>query len=149
MRLRATAKMVAFHDALKSLPLAHSDYIHKPLALEEVDQYAVTSFDCGVAVGFDRTFADELHRRHIVLRQMPTFGLAQLRFLHEFHQADLRAVVSVFGLRLVLRDHTRSSLQHGRRMHIALRIEELRHADLFPQNSCYLCHFLLRPSLAS
>jgi hypothetical protein len=33
-------------------------------------------------------------------------------------------------------------------MHITLRIEELRHPDFFPQNSRYLCHFLLRPSLA-
>src|SRR5439155_7013852 len=26
--------------------------------------------------------------------------------------------------------------------YIALRIEELRHADFFAQNSCYFCHFL-------
>src|SRR5713101_934344 len=79
---------------------------------------------------------------------MPALRLRQLRFLHELNQANLRRVVSIFGLRLVLRDHARPRLQHRRRMHVSLRIEELRHPDFFPQNPCYLRHFPLRPSLA-
>src|SRR5277367_3311914 len=47
---------------------------------------------------------------------------------------------AVFGLRLMLRDHAGSSLQHGHGMHVALVIEELRHADLLAENSSYLCH---------
>src|SRR6266496_5047946 len=43
----------------------------------------------------------------------------------------------------MLCDHARASLQNRRRTHITLRIEELRHPDFFPQNSCYLCHFLI------
>jgi hypothetical protein len=30
----------------------------------------------------------------------------------------------------MLRDHARSSLQHGRGMNVALVVEELRHTDL-------------------
>src|SRR5438067_2517261 len=51
----------------------------------------------------------------------------------------------------MLRDHAWPRLQHRRRTHFALRIEQLRHPDFFAQNSCYLCHFLLffqNPSLA-
>ena len=44
---------------------------------------------------FDRHFAQELHRRQIVLAQMSLHRLGQPRFLHELNQADLRRVVSV------------------------------------------------------
>src|SRR5208282_3655824 len=39
--------------------------------------------------------------------------------------------------------------QHRRRPHIALRIEELRHADFLAQNSCNSRHFLLRSQRGS
>src|SRR5580704_8904265 len=71
----------------------------------------------------------------------------QPRFLYELDQTDLGGHIAVFGLGLVLSDHAGSSLQHGSRMHVALVIEELRHADLFSQDSSYLCHFLLRSQL--
>ena len=77
----------------------------------------------------------------LFLPRCPRIGLGQPRFLHELDQADLRRVVSVFGLRLVLRDHAGPGLQNGGRMHVALVVEELRHADFLAQNSGYFCHF--------
>ena len=49
---------------------------------------------------------------------------------------------------LVLRDHARTSLQHRDRANVALRVKQLRHADLLAQNSRDLrCHFLLHAQL--
>src|SRR6185503_4584476 len=42
-------------------------------------------------------------------------------------------------------DHARARLQHRNRVHIALLVEDLRHADLFSQNPCN-CHFFLTSS---
>jgi hypothetical protein len=85
----------------------------------------------------------------VVLGKVSAHGLGQLLFFHKLDQANLRRLVSVFGAGLVLRNHARSRLQHRRRPHIALRIEELRHADLLAQNSCDSRHFLLRSQLGS
>ena len=76
--------------------------------------------------------------------------LGQPRLLHELDQADLRRLVSVFRGRLVLRDHARTSLQHGDRANIALRVKQLRHPDFLAENSRDLrCHFLLHSQLGS
>src|SRR6185437_14836338 len=144
---------MALHHTLEAFALAYADYVNEFLAMEDVDQHAVAGFYRAVPFRtffhFDGNFAHKLNRRQIVLAQVTLHGLRQARLFHELDQADLRGIVAVFGLRFVLRDHTGASLQHGRRTHIALRIEELRHPDFLSQNSCYLCHFLLRPSLAS
>src|SRR5437667_2190211 len=138
--------MMPLDYALKSFSLADADDVHEFLAIENIHQHAITRFYRSIGLRFvvdlNRHFADELHRRQIILRQVPAHGLRESRLLHEFNQANLRAVVSIFRLRLVLRDHTGASLQHRRRMHLAPRIEELCHPDFFSQNSCYLCHFL-------
>ena len=75
-----------------------------------------------------------------MLAQMSAHGLGQPVLFHEFHQADLGGNISIAGGRFLLGHHARSRLQHRRRMHIALLIKELRHADFFTENSCYLCH---------
>jgi hypothetical protein len=80
---------------------------------------------------------------------MAFHGLGQARFLHEFDQTDLRRIVAVAGLGLVLRDHARTRLQNGGRMHITLIVEELRHSDFFAQNSGYFCHFNSSPRAVS
>src|SRR5271157_4976820 len=51
----------------------------------------------------------------------------------------------------MLRHHARASLQHGDRANVALRVEQLRHADLLAQNACDLrCHvFYLSAQLGS
>jgi hypothetical protein len=47
----------------------------------------------------------------------------------------------------MLRNDARPSSQHGDRVHFALIIEELRHADLLSQDSSYSSHFLLPSQL--
>src|SRR5437660_6008347 len=144
--------MMALDYALKAFALTHADDIYKSLAIENFYQHAISRLHCGVAVGLDWDLADKFHRRNIVLRQVSAHGLSHPRLFYEFNQTDLSGIVSVFGLRLVLGDHAWPSLQHRRRTHIALRVEQLRHADFFPQNSCYFCHLLFysfqHPSLA-
>jgi hypothetical protein len=83
-----------------------------------------------------------------VLGKVSAHCLRQLLLFHKLDQANLRRLVAVFGLGLVLRNHAWSRLQHRRRPHIALRIEELRHADLLAQNSRNSSHFFSIPSLA-
>ena len=80
---------------------------------------------------------------------MTLHRLGQPRFLHELDQADLRGNVAVAGLGLVLRNHARTRLQNGGGMHVALVVEELRHADFFAQNSGYFCHFILLRELSA
>jgi hypothetical protein len=62
---------------------------------------------------------------------MALLGLAQPRLLHELDEADLGRVVTVPSRRLALRDDARPSLQHRGGMHLAITVEQLRHADFF------------------
>ena len=136
----------------KTAALADADDVHKLLAFKNVDQHPVAGLDRDCLFRFfdlDRHFAQEFHRRQIVLSQMSLHGLGQARFLHELDQADLRRVISVAGLGLVLRNHARTRLQNGRRMHVALVVEELRHSDFLAQNSGYFCHFNSSPRAES
>src|SRR5271154_2243016 len=145
--------MMPLDHALETAAFADAHDIHKSLAVKNVDQYTVSGFHCAVAirgslfVDLDRHLANDSHRRQIVLSEMTLHWLGQTRFLHKFHQTDLGGDVAVFGRGLVLGDHARPGLQHGSGMQVALVVEELRHADLFSQDSSYLCHFLLHSQL--
>src|SRR5579872_1446097 len=47
----------------------------------------------------------------------------------------------------MLRDDAGAGLQNRDRANVALRVEQLRHADFFAQNACNSrCHFLLHPA---
>src|SRR5215510_14095891 len=140
--------MMALDHALKTFAFTHANYVNKFFAVEHFYQYAVACFHRRITINFDRDFLNELHWRQIVLRQVSAHRLRQPRLFHEFYEANLCGFIAVFSLGLCLRDHAWPRLQHGRRTHLTVRVEELRHADFFPQNSCYLCHFLLHPSLA-
>src|SRR5271156_6483968 len=125
---------MALPDTLKAVALAYADDIDKALAFENIDEDAVARLDHTLggltwSVHFDANFAHKSHRGEVVLGEVSAHGFRQLLFFHKFDEADLGRLVSVFGLGLVLRNHTRPCLQHRRRPHIALRIEELRHAD--------------------
>src|SRR5438067_637653 len=102
--------MMALDYALKAFALTHADDIYKSLAIENFYQHAISRLHCGVAVGLDWDLADKFHRRDIVLGQVPAHWLRQPRLFYEFNQTDLGGIVSIFGLRLVLRDHTGASL---------------------------------------
>src|SRR5277367_1590843 len=134
MRLRTAGKMMPPDYTRETAPFADADNVDEFLAVEDVDQHAIASFQHSVAVAFglffdfDRNLAHELDRRQIVLAQVSASRLGQPRLFHELNQADLRGNIAVFGLRLVLRDYAGSSLQHGRRMNVALVVKELRHA---------------------
>src|SRR5579864_773018 len=135
--------MMALDHSLKSLAFADANYVYKLFTIEQLDQDTIAGLHRGIAISLNWHFAHEFHRRQIVLAQVPTHRTRQPRLFHEFNQTNLSGIVSVFGLRFVLSDHAGARLQHGRRAHIALRIEELRHPDFLSQNSCYLCHFLI------
>jgi hypothetical protein len=72
-------------------------------------------------------------------------GLGDARRLYKLDQPDLRRVISILGRRLQLRNHAWAGLQHRNGMHLALLVEDLRHADLFTQNSRD-CHSSLTSS---
>src|ERR1035438_4130941 len=140
--------MMALDHALKAVPFARSNHVDKALALEYIDQDTVARLDHALGrfsrgVNFDSNLPHKSHRRQVVLGKVSAHRLGQLLFFYKLDQANLRRLVAVARLGLVLRNHARSRLQHGRRPHIALRIEELRHADFLAETSCYSCHFLL------
>src|ERR1051326_3093632 len=132
---------MALHNTLEATSLADANDVNKFLSIEDIDEHTITSLQCAVAVArslffnFNWNLAAELYRRQIVLAQMPLHRLGQARLLHKLNQTDLRGIVAVASLGLVLRHHARPSLQNGRGMHVALIVEELRHADLFSQDS--------------
>src|SRR2546422_347081 len=99
MRLRTAAKMMALNHALKSLTLAHADDIDKLLAVKNVDQDPVACLHRTIALGllfyFNRNFSDKFHRWHIVFAEVALHGLGQPRLFYEFHQANLRRVISI------------------------------------------------------
>src|SRR5436305_1682767 len=103
-------------DTLKAFSLADADIVDKLFAFENLDQNSVANLHRAsiraIAVGLKRHFAHELHWRKIVLRQVPAGGFGQARLLHKLDQAYLSRFVSVLDRKLVLRNHTRTSLQH-------------------------------------
>src|SRR5438309_2631400 len=156
VRFRATAEMMTLYDAREPASLANAHDVDKAVAFENIHQHALADLDavrlstlCGSFFNIDGDFTEELHRREIVLGKVTAHRLRESLFFDELHQSDLRRLVAVAGRSLVLRDHARTSLQHRRRTDLALRVKQLRHPDFFPQNSRYLCHFLLRSQRGS
>ena len=114
---------------------------------KDVNQNAIPSLGLGYALfgGEDRNFLDHLHRRRIRLGEVTGLRLGHVLRLHELDQANLRGVVAVARQRLQLRDHAGAGLQHRNGVHVALLVEDLRHADLFSQDSRN-CHIFLASS---
>ncbi len=82
-----------------------------------------------------------------LLAKWASLRLGHVLGLDELDQSDLCSFVAVPGQRLQLRNYARARLQHRDRVHIALFIEDLRHADLFAQNPCNcpcLPHLIMR-----
>src|SRR3984893_5762424 len=136
--------------SLKPASLADADDVDKLFALKNLNQHAGPNLQAVAAfpVALERHFAQEFHRRKIVLRQVSALRFGQSRFLHEFDQADLSRLVTVFRRGLMLRNHAGPRLQHRDRANIAFGVEQLRHADFLAQNPCNLDrHFLIpRPA---
>ena len=104
---------------------------------------AVTALAVLALDGLESDFLDHAHGRHVRLGEVAGHGLVHLRRLDEVDVADLRGLVAVLRQRLELRDHARTSLQHRHRVNIPAVVEDLRHADLLTENSCYgHCDFL-------
>src|SRR4029077_13466871 len=150
MRLRAAAEVMPLDHPLKPASLADDDDVHKLFALKNLNQHTRANLQAvaAITVALERHFAQEFHRRKIVLRQVSALRLGQPRLLHKFNQADLSGLVTVLRGRLMLRNHAGPCLQHRDRANIALGVEQLRHADFLAQNPCNLdCHFLIpRPA---
>ena len=85
--------------------------------------YKKSTTDDDIKTASDQTAADRLSNTRM-----------------ELAQAYLGRNISIAGGCFLLGHYARPRLQHRRRMHIALLIKELRHADFFTENSCYLCH---------
>src|SRR5215469_8306697 len=146
--------MMSLDDAREPSALADAHDIHEALAVENIDEHTLADFQAvrlcvfaGLFFYFQRNFTEELHRREIVLGKVPLHRLGEFLFFHELDQPDLGRFISVASGSFMLGSHARAGLQYGRRANLAPRIEQLRHADLFPENSCYLCHFLLHSQL--
>src|ERR1017187_3786259 len=140
VRLRTAGEMMPLNDTLEAFALAHSHDVDKLFAFEYLDQHPVADLHrdlaIGGAIGFEPHFAHELYRRKIVLGQMSARRLGQPRLLHKFDQTNLSRFVTVLHRQLVLGHYARTSLQHCNRTHVALRVKQLRHADLLAQNAC-------------
>src|SRR5215472_5931920 len=101
MRLRTTTEMMPLHDALKALAFADTDDVDKLLAVEYLNQHAISNFDRTVAisrtcaVSLKRNLAQELHRREVVFGQVPALGLRKSRLLHKLDESNLRRLVSI------------------------------------------------------
>src|SRR5262249_30700982 len=155
---RAAAEMMTPYHTGKSSAFAHAGDIDIALAIEDVDQNLGSNFQfaravarCGFSLPFgrllrgcfrlfaaltvcgyfQRNLADELHRWQIMLGKMSLHRLADVLTLHELDQPDLRGFVTFFRSALELRDHARPGLKHRNRMHIALVVIDLGHADFF------------------
>src|SRR3954468_15942064 len=112
MSAGAAAELVALDHAGEAASLAGAGDVDELLILEDVDQNFVADFGAVrfrggffrllARFGFYTDFADELHRRQIVLAEVTLHRAGQTRFLHEFDQSDLRGFVSVARHRLAL-----------------------------------------------
>src|SRR3954447_4188934 len=95
----AAAEFVPLDYAGEAASLAGAGDIDELFVLEDVDQNFVADFGAvrfrsGFLIllagfGFDRDFADELHRRQIVLAEVTLHRACEPRFLHELDQTDL------------------------------------------------------------
>src|ERR1700723_2665772 len=149
VRLGTAAEVMPLHDALEAFSLAHAHDVDELFAFKNLHQHAVANLprSLAVAIALKPHFAHELHRRKIILRQVSACRLGEPRLFHELDQANLSRFVSVLHRQLMLRHHTRTSLQHCHRAHVALRVKQLRHADLLAQNACnFDRHLRLHPA---
>src|SRR5215469_7896249 len=145
----ATAEMMAAHHASKSTPFAYANHIHIFFASKDFYQHFGPDFQtvggltfgalfggllcrggCGL-IFFYGYFANELDGRQIVLAKVALHGLGYVLAFHKFHKTDLRGFVSIFIGALDLGNHTWARLQYRNRMHVALVVEDLGHADFF------------------
>src|ERR1700747_538532 len=113
--------MMPLHHARKPTALTDADDIHKALAVENIDEHALANLQAvclsaffGLFFYFERNFSEELHRWESVLGKVPLHRLGEFLFFPELDQSDLGRFVSVASHRLMLCDHARTGLQHGR-----------------------------------
>src|SRR5256885_7036867 len=106
MRLRAAAKMMALHYALKSFALADADDVDKLFAVQNFNQHSISGLYGIFAVSLNRDLADEFHRRDIVLTEMTAHRLGQAWLFLEIHGTHPPPVIARSGPWLLLRDTT-------------------------------------------
>src|SRR6186713_1908889 len=123
----AAGKMVASDDTLEALALAGAHDVDALTVGEDGYEYLITSLH-GIATRGHSHFAPHPRRRHAGFLVVASHRLARLgRPLLDERQLD--SLVTV-GLRILsLQDDARSRLDDGGRVHRAVRIEDLRHAE--------------------
>ena len=134
-------------NAGKTAALAGAYDVDILLVGKDIDQHPVSGLDCNIslfAVGhrlnsLDTDFLDNPDRRHVVLGEVALLRPGQLGGLDKLHQANLGGVVAVLAACFQLRDDAGTCLQHRDRVHIALIVKHLRHADFLTENACD-CH---------
>src|SRR5439155_533019 len=134
VRRIASGIVPALHAALKTLALAYSAHIHKLAGLEVFHQHAVADFRLVFRL-FDAHFVQDLHWRDAGFLEVPSHGLVHALRLDEFHQPQLRGLVSVRLLRAALYHHARPRLKDGAPHERAVVDENLRHSQFDSDDS--------------
>ncbi len=129
----AAACAPALDDAAVAVALARAGHVNEVAALEGVglDDRAKLQLSGVVEV----ELAQVLLGGNASLVQVAEFGLGELRFA-DVLIAQLDSLITVFFVGLLLSDHAGTGLDHGDRNHMALLIEDLRHAN-FSADDCF------------
>ena len=130
--------MMSLVDTGKTATFGNPDHINQFVDGEILNQDLVAGLD--VARNLEAHFPQEADRNRPGLFEVAVLGLLHTLGRRAFHQAELNGIVSVFLRRLPLDHDARPGLHHRRRHDIAIRREDLGHAEFFSKNRFYHFH---------
>ena len=134
VRRASASEVVPLDDALEALAAAGANDVDAFAVGEDRHVHLIARLH-RIASGRLLHLAHDARGRHTGLLEVSLRGLVLFR-RPSFDEPDLHGLVAVALRRLHLRDDTRASLEHGRRMHGAVGVEQLRHPDFLAEESC-------------
>jgi hypothetical protein len=133
VRDRAAAEVVALDRALEALSDRDPRHLHLVAGRERLDGDGLADLELALAAELDEVAV----RGDARLRQVALLALRDLP-LGNGVEGDLDRLVAVGLHRLHLHDRARAGLDHGHGRHpAALRIEDLRHAQLSAEDALH------------
>src|SRR5208282_6081561 len=142
VRSAASAKMVPLMESRKPSPLRNAHDVYKVVDRENIHQYFVPDFYVA-AVLRQAHLAKEAHWVRVRLLEVSLQGLLHSPGRRNFHQPQLRGLITVRLRCLALHHNARARFQHGHWNHIAVFCENLRHAEFLAEYGFYHVHHWL------
>src|ERR1035438_5583970 len=132
-------KVPTLDPTCKATALTDAGNVDEFTGCKVFDQHTVANF-CFILRFLDANFLQNLHGCYVGFFEMSGHGFVDALRLDEFDEAKLRGVVAVFCFGAALHYNAGTRLQNGATDQVAVRGEDLGHAQLDSDNA-FDCHF--------